>query len=64
MVKASACHDEVNVYRFSKVPGRAEAFLVTASKAVEGSGIVMSSGEWTYDAENRVAKCKSPAIRI
>jgi hypothetical protein len=63
-VKDSPCHDEVNVYRFSKLAGRPGSFTGTASKVVDGREIVMGSGEWTYDSEKRVLECKAPAIRL
>ena len=63
-VKGSPCHDEVNVYRFSSITGRPNAFSVTASKVVDGKEIVMGSGEWTYDAGNRLLECKAPPIRL
>jgi hypothetical protein len=64
MVKGSPCHDEVNVYRFSSVAGRPNAFSVTASKVVDGKEIVMGSGEWTYDPGNHLVESKAPAIRL
>jgi hypothetical protein len=64
MVKGRPCHDEVNVYRFSSVAGRPNAFSVTASKVVDGKEIVMGSGEWTYDPGNHLVESKAPAIRL
>jgi hypothetical protein len=64
MVKNSPCHDEVNVYHFSKLAGRPSSFLATASKVVDGKEIVMGSGAWTYDAAKQVMECKAPAIRL
>jgi hypothetical protein len=63
-VKDSPCHDEVNVYRFSSVDGRPNAFSVTASKVVDGKEIVMGSGEWKYDAEKRAVETEKPPIRL
>src|SRR5689334_4464618 len=40
-VKNSPCHDEINVYRFSKMDGRPNASSVTASKVVNGQEVVM-----------------------
>jgi hypothetical protein len=64
MMKGSPCHDEVNVYRFSSVAGRPNAFSVTASKVVDGKEIVMGRGEWTYDPGNHLVECKAPAILL
>jgi hypothetical protein len=44
LVKSSPCHDEVNVYRFSKLPGKPASFSLTASKVVDDKEIVMGSG--------------------
>ena len=63
-VKGSPCHEEVNVYRFSSVAGRPNAFSVTASKVVDGKEIVMGSGEWKFDDEGRVLKSEAPMIRL
>jgi hypothetical protein len=62
--KKSACHDEVNVYRFAAITGKANAFTVTASKVVGGKEIVMGSGEWKYDEEAKAVTCEKPAIRM
>lgn len=62
--KNSPCHDEVNVYRFTKIAGRADAFLVTASKVVEGKEIEMGSGEWKYDEKKQVVESREPRIRL
>jgi hypothetical protein len=64
LVKGSACHDEVNVYRFSKLAGRSGAFSVTASKVTADKEIVMGSGQWTYDASKHVVESKAPSIRM
>lgn len=50
MVKDSPCHDEVNVYRIAKVPGKPDWMTVTGSKIVNGSEVVMSTSDWKYDA--------------
>jgi hypothetical protein len=63
-VKGSPCHDEINVYRFASVPGRAPSFAVTASKVVDGKEVVMGTGEWTYDSEKHALESKTPAIRL
>jgi hypothetical protein len=62
--KNSPCHDEVNVYRFSRVPGSADEFSVTASKVVDGKEIVMGSGEWKYDEKTKVVESRTPPIRL
>lgn len=63
-VKNSPCHDEVNVYRFSKVERRANAFSVTASKVVDGKEVVMGSSEWKYDEKKGVVECENPHVQM
>ena len=63
-VKNSPCHDEVNVYRFTKIEGRANAFSVTASKVVNGKEVVMGSSEWKYDEKKQVVECEKPPIQL
>jgi hypothetical protein len=62
--KSSPCHDEVNVYRFSKVKGQPNAFSVTASKVVDGKEIVMGSEEWKYDETRKLMESEKPPIRM
>lgn len=62
--KNSPCHDEVNVYRFTKVEGKSNSFSVTASKIVDGKEIVMGSGEWKYDEKKQTLECEKPPIRM
>jgi hypothetical protein len=62
--KNSACHDEVNVYRFAAVAGKPNSFTVTASKVVDGKEIVMGSGEWKFDEKKRVLETEKPPIRM
>lgn len=62
--KSSPCHDEVNVYRFSKVARKANTFVVTASKVVDGKEIVMGSGEWKYDEGKKTLESEQPPIRM
>ena len=62
--KKSACHDEINVYRFSKLEGRPSEFSVTASKIVDGKEIVMGSGQWKYDEKTKVVESEKPLIRL
>lgn len=64
LVKGSACRDEVNVYRFSKLGERPGSFSVIASKVVEGKEIVMGRADWTYDAGKHLLECESPEIRM
>jgi hypothetical protein len=64
LVKGSPCHDEVNVYRFSKLPGKPASFSLTSSKVVDGKETVMGSEECTYDAVKLVVECKAPGIRL
>jgi|SRR6516225_4699173 hypothetical protein len=63
VVKNSPCHDEINVYRFSKIEGRENAFSVTASKVADGKEVVMGSAECKYDDKRRVLECEKPAIQ-
>lgn len=63
-VKDSPCHDEVNVYRFSRIAGQANAFSVTASKIVGGKEVVMGSSEWKYDENKQVVECEKPSIQL
>jgi hypothetical protein len=62
--KDSPCHDEVNVYRFSRIVGRPNEFSVTASKVVDGKEIVMGSGTWKYDEKAKVVESEKPPIRM
>lgn len=62
--KKSPCHDEVNVYRFAAVAGKPHAFMVTASKVVDGKEIVMGSGEWKYDEAKKTLESEQPPIRM
>lgn len=62
--KNSPCHDEVNVYRFSPVAGKADAFLVAASKVVDGKEIEMGSGEFKYDDKTKTVESERPRIRL
>ena len=63
-LKNSPCHDEVNVYRFSKIAGDVDKFSVTASKIVDGKEVVMGSGRWRYDEKKRVVESEKPSIQL
>jgi hypothetical protein len=63
-VKNSPCHDEVNIYRFSRIAGRANAFSATASKVVDGKEVVMGSSEWKYEEKKRILECEKPSIQL
>jgi hypothetical protein len=63
-VKNSPCHDEVNVYRFSKVAGDVDKFSVTASKVVDGKEVVMGSSEWKYEEKEQVVECEKTSIQL
>ena len=63
-VKNSSCRDEINVYRFSKIAGRENAFSVTASKVVDGKEVVMGTSEWKYDEKKQVLECEKPVIQL
>ena len=62
--RSSPCHDEINVYRFARIAGKPNAFLVTASKVVDGKEVVMGSGEWKYDESSKSVECAEPRIRL
>ena len=59
-VPNTPCRNEVNVYRFSKIPGKANRFSCTAAKVVGGKEIVMGSGEWTYNPSKRTLQTVTP----
>lgn len=63
-VQSSPCHDEVNVYRFSRIAGDPNGFSVTASKIVDGKEVVMGSSEWKYNEKKQVLDCERPSIRL
>jgi hypothetical protein len=63
-VKNSPCHDEVNVYRFSRVATDPNRFSVTASKVVDGKEVLMGSSEWKYDEKKQVVECEKPSIQL
>lgn len=63
-VKNSPCHDEVNVYRFSQIDGRANAFSVTASKVVDAKEVVMGTSVWKYDEKKQIVECEKPSIQL
>jgi hypothetical protein len=58
-VKSSPCHDEINVYRFSKVPARPGWFSGTGSKIVDGKEFSMGTLNWTYDAASHTLRSES-----
>jgi hypothetical protein len=62
--KNSPCHDEVNVYRFSRITGSPNEFSVTASKVVDGKEIVMGRGSWKYDEKRKAVESEKPPIRL
>lgn len=62
--KNSPCHDEVNVYRFARMAGRANAFTVTASKVIAGKEVVMGTAEWKYDEKKQVIECEKTSIQL
>jgi len=63
-VKSSPCHDEVNVYRFSKIAGDANKFSVRTSKIVDGKEVVMGSIEWRYNEKDQIVECEKPPIQL
>src|ERR1700758_4617480 len=62
--KNTPCHDEVNVYRFSPVAGKADTFQVTASKVVDGKEIEMGSSEFKYNEKTKTVESEKPRIRL
>src|ERR1700675_4629438 len=48
VIKDSSCHDEVNVYRFSGIEGKAGHFTCEGSKVVGGKEIPMGFLERRY----------------
>jgi hypothetical protein len=65
-VANSACRDELNIYRFFRMAGKANRFSCTGSKMVGGNEIVMGSGEWTYNSSKHMLQTVSsnPRIRL
>jgi len=63
-VKNGPCHDELNVYRFSKIAGDPNRFFVTASKIVNGKEIVMGSSACKYDEKKVALECDKPVIQM
>jgi hypothetical protein len=65
-VADSPCRNEVNVYRFSEMPGKPNRFSCTGSKIVDGKEIVMGSSEWTYDSSKHLLQTvgAGPVIRL
>jgi hypothetical protein len=47
----SRCHDEVNVYRFTQITGKSDAFSGTGSKIVDGKEVDMGTMEWTFNPQ-------------
>ena len=64
MVKESSCHDEVNVYRISKIVRKQGLVSVAGSKIVDGQEIVMRTFEWKYDRQKRVLESPDGAFRF
>ena len=64
VVAKTACRDEVNVYRFSEVAGKANRFLCTGSKILNGEEIVMGTGEWTYESSKHLLQTVTSNPRI
>jgi hypothetical protein len=58
-VKSSPCHDEINVYRFSKLPTRPGWFSGTGSKVVDGNEISMGTLSWSYDSMSHALRNES-----
>lgn len=63
-VKSSPCHDEINVYRFSKIPAKPGWFSGTGSKIVDGKEILMGQLNWTYDVTSHALKSESSGARF
>jgi hypothetical protein len=52
-IKDSPCHDETNIYRFSKIAGKPGTFTGVGSKIVDGKEVVMGTLEWSYDPQKQ-----------
>ena len=63
-VPNSPCRHELNVYRFSGIPGKPNRFSCSASKIVDGKEIVMGSSEWTYDSLKHLLQTVTPNLTI
>ena len=60
VLKNTACHDEVAVYRVSAIPGKHGHVYVSGGKVVDGREVVMGSGEWRYDESTRTLSTELP----
>jgi hypothetical protein len=58
--KGTACHDEIAVYRISAIPNKPGYLLVSGGKVVDGSEIVMGTGEWRYDGSKHTLSVDLP----
>jgi hypothetical protein len=58
--KGTSCHDEIAVYRIAAIPGKRGYLMVTGAKVVNGTEIVMGSGEWRYDSEKHTLTGELP----
>ena len=59
--KGTACHGEVNVYRFARIGSEGMRFSGAGSKIVAGKEILMGTLEWQYDAAAHVLMSEAPA---
>lgn len=64
MVKDSPCHDEINIYRISRLAGKPGLITVTGGKIVDGKEVVMGSGEWKYDMQKHTLDSPNGDIHL
>ena len=61
VIKNGACHDEINVYRFSELAARPGWFSGTGSKVVNGKEISMGTLNWQYDKKSHILENNNPS---
>ena len=63
-ITASACHDEINVYRITRIAGVPSRVSVMGSKIVSGDTVVMGTEDWKYDARNHALESLDGRFRL
>ena len=63
-ITASACHDEINIYRIARIAGLLSRVSVMGSKIVSGDTIVMGTEDWTYDARSHALASLDGRFRL
>ena len=61
MSRHGACHDEINVYRFSESAARPGWFSGTGSKVVSGKETSIGTLDWQYDAKSHILERNNPS---